>query len=205
VKAVPFLPQRGLVMPSPSVVVANSEDLEQAIANYTMQGFMTVNRTDGSAVLRKPKQFNVLLGVIGFLFCGVGLLVYAIIYSFQSDKVVEIRVRSEGQSELRLSDDRRWWWDGEQWVDSALRVPPGARRSDDDQHWWDGMSWRPVPAPERMWTTRSLGAATAPGIPDSAGSGTTMERPDPWFPSSSRPAVEAERDRDPWPGGPALT
>jgi hypothetical protein len=186
-------------MPSSSVVVANSKDFEQTITNYTMQGFMVVNRTDESAVLRRPKQFNVLLGVVGFLFCGVGLLVYAIIYSMQSDKVVEVRVGSEDQSDLRLSDDRRWWWDGEQWVDSALRVPPGARRSDDDQQWWDGVSWRPVPASERLWSARSLGAPTAPRDSDSA---TTMERPAPWSLSSPRPAVEAERDRDPWPGGP---
>lgn len=189
-------------MPFSSIVVANTRDLEQTIANYTVQGFMVVNKTDESAVLRKSKQFNVLIGVIGFLFCGVGLLVYAIIYSVQSDKVVEIQVRSEGQSVLRFSDDRRWWWDGEQWADSAFSVPPGARRSDDDQHWWDGVSWRPVPASERMWTTRSLGAPRAPGDPDSAGSATTTERSDPWHPSWSRPAVEAEQDRDPWPGSP---
>lgn len=143
-------------MPSRVLVVPNSKDLEQTTTSYTTQGFMVVNKTDEVAVLRKQKQFNMLLGVIGFLFCGVGLLVYAIVYSMQSDSVIEIRVRAEGQSELRLSDDRRWWWDGEQWQDAARSVPPGARRSDDGQHWWDGSSWRPVPTSEQIWKAKSL-------------------------------------------------
>jgi hypothetical protein len=188
-------------MPSQPLVVANPKDLEQAITNYTLQGFMVVTKSDEKAILRKPKQFNMVLGVIGFLFCGVGLLVYAIIYSMQSDKVVEIRVRSEGQSELRLSDDRRWWWDGEQWQDSALSVPPGARRSDDGQRWWDGEIWRPVPTSERMWTTRSLEAPAVPGEPDTAASATTTGRSDPFYPSPPQPPFGAEQDRDLWRGG----
>jgi hypothetical protein len=187
-------------MSSRSLVVADTKDLEQTISSYTMNGFMVVNRTDEMAVLRQPKRFNVLLGVIGLLFCGVGLLVYAIIYSIQSDKVVEIRVRSEAQSELRLSDDRRWWWDGEQWQDTALSVPPGARRSDDGRHWWDGMSWRPVPPSERMWTTRSLEAPPAVAGPETASSMATRES---WYsslPSPRQPLSDAEPGRDPWQG-----
>jgi hypothetical protein len=41
--------------------------------------------------------------------------------------------------------DRRYWWDGASWRDSATSVPPDAPRSPDGQHWFDGSTWRPVP------------------------------------------------------------
>ena len=132
-------------------MVADERALEQAVAGYVAQGFMVVNRTGSSATLRKPKQFNIPLAILGFLFCGVGLLVYAIVYSTQSDQVVEVRVGGP-ESRLQFSDDGRWWWDGHRWQDSEVVVPPGVRRSDDGAYWWDGTRWRPVPTTERMWT-----------------------------------------------------
>lgn len=95
-------------------MVVDERELELAVAGYVAQGFMVVNRTGGSATLRKPKQFNVPLAILGALFCGVGLLVYAIVYSSQSDQVVELRVGGP-ESRLAFSDDGRWWWDGTRW------------------------------------------------------------------------------------------
>lgn len=142
----------GEVVPDRTEMVADEVALEQAVAGYVAQGFMVVNRTGAAATLRKPKQFNVPLAILGSLFCGVGLLVYAIVYSTQSDQVVELRV---GGPELRLtfSDDGRWWWDGQSWQDAEVVVPPGVRRSDDGAYWWDGTRWRSVPPAERMWTS----------------------------------------------------
>jgi hypothetical protein len=151
-------------VPWRSLAVTDERQLEQMVTDYTMQGFTVVNRTAETVVLRKPKQFNVLLAVLGVLFCGVGLLVYAIVYSLQSDQTVEIRLESQRQSELRLSEDGRWWWDGERWQDTALSVPPGARRSDDDRHWWDGTNWRPVPTSERMWAIGPQGTPPQPSM-----------------------------------------
>jgi hypothetical protein len=162
-------------MPSRSIVVADQRELEQAITNHTMQGFLVVNRTAELAVLRKPKQFSVVLALLGLLFCGVGLLVYLIVYSNQSDQVVEIRVRSTDQAELRLSEDRRWWWDGEQWQDTTLSVPPRARRSDDGSRWWDGMNWRPVFPSGRMSPSPPPDVPTANRAPDPTASATTTE------------------------------
>lgn len=107
-------------------IVADERALELALAGYVAQGFMVVNRTGASATLRKPKQFNVPLAILGLLFCGVGLLVYAIIYNSQSDQVVEIRVGGP-EPHATFSDDGHWWW--------------------------DGTRWRPVPPTERMWTS----------------------------------------------------
>ncbi len=44
-----------------------------------------------------------------------------------------------------LSPDRRYWWDGMNWQDTAARMPPGVPLSPDGGHWWDGASWRPRP------------------------------------------------------------
>jgi hypothetical protein len=163
-------------MPSRSLVVADQRGLEQAITNHTMQGFLVVNRTAEMAVLRKPKQFNVLLALLGLLFCGVGLLVYLIVYSVQSDQMVEIRVRSTGQAGLRLSEDRRWWWNGEQWQDTTLSVPPTARRSDDGSRWWDGVDWRPVFPSGRMSLSSRSDVPTANRTPDATAAGPATER-----------------------------
>jgi hypothetical protein len=131
--------------------VVDERALEQAIAGYLAQGFTVVNRAAGMATLRQPKQFNLGLAILGFLFCGVGLLVYLIVYSTQSDQVVELRVGGP-ESRVTFSGDGRWWWDGQRWQDTEVAVPPGVRRSDDGAHWWDGTQWRPVPPSERRWT-----------------------------------------------------
>jgi hypothetical protein len=44
-----------------------------------------------------------------------------------------------------LSHDRRYWWDGQAWQDTALRIPPWGQFSPDGTQWWDGAGWRPVP------------------------------------------------------------
>jgi hypothetical protein len=48
-----------------------------------------------------------------------------------------------------FSPDRRYWWDGGQWVDGTVVAPPMAPRSPDGAHWFDGATWRPVPAVSR--------------------------------------------------------
>ena len=135
-----------------TTTVASARELEMAIANYGSRGYLLINKTETSATLRKPKEFNVVIAILGFLFCVVGLVIYAIVYSMQSDQVVEIRVVEHQTPKYMPSDDKRWWWDGSQWQDTLLRVPPGAERSEDGTQWWDGTSWRPVPAGERMWS-----------------------------------------------------
>jgi hypothetical protein len=143
-----------------TTTVGSARELEVAVANYSSQGYYLVTRTDTSATMRKPKEFNVLIAILGFLFCVVGLVIYAIVYAMQSDQVVEIRVVERQTPRHTLSDDRRWWWDGHQWQDTHLRVPPGAERSPDATHWWDGTAWRPVPPTERLW---SPGSGDQPG------------------------------------------
>ncbi len=41
-----------------------------------------------------------------------------------------------------LSGDRRWWWNGSRWIDSAATPPPMAARTPDGAWWWNGAEWR---------------------------------------------------------------
>jgi hypothetical protein len=45
-----------------------------------------------------------------------------------------------------LSHDRRHWWDGQAWQDTAVLIPPWAQISPDGTRWWDGAGWRPMPS-----------------------------------------------------------
>jgi hypothetical protein len=132
-----------------TVAVGDPREFEMTVANYSAAGFLLVTKSDSSALLRKPKQFNVLLALLGALLCLVGLIVYVIVYAMQEDEVVEVRL-VDRQAALEgapftLSPDGRWWWDGQQWQDTRRSLPPGIQRSPDGTQWWDGVAWRPVP------------------------------------------------------------
>ena len=70
------------------VNVATVQDMEIAIAQYALQGFVMVSKTATGATLQKAKKFNIAIGIVGFLLCFVGLIVYAIIYAAEADNVV---------------------------------------------------------------------------------------------------------------------
>ncbi|HEY1456503.1 MAG TPA: hypothetical protein VGG31_08385 [Candidatus Dormibacteraeota bacterium] len=46
---------------------------------------------------------------------------------------------------VQMSEDGRFWWDGQSWKDAEHEAPPSAQRSSDGSLWWDGTNWRPVP------------------------------------------------------------
>ena len=99
------------------VPVPAAEYLDQAIQGWIVQGYTVANRTPYSVVMVKPKKFEPLWAVIGFLFCVIPLLVYLIVYATQEDQVVEIRVvppLPPGQGPL--SSDGMFRWDGYAWV-----------------------------------------------------------------------------------------
>ena len=132
-----------------TVAVGDPRAFETAIADYSARGFLLVSKTEASALLRKPKQFNVLLAILGAVLCLVGLLVYVIFYATQQDEVVEVRL-VDRQAALEgapftLSPDGNWWWDGQRWQDTRQSLPAGIQRSPDGTQWWDGVAWRPVP------------------------------------------------------------
>jgi hypothetical protein len=54
--------------------------------------------------------------------------------------------RKANRVPVPLSGDRRWWWDGSNWVDSTVTPPPMAARTPDGHWWWNGVEWRPAEA-----------------------------------------------------------
>lgn len=48
---------------------------------------------------------------------------------------------------VTMSPDGAYWWDGAQWRNASVEVPPMAMRSPDGSFWWDGRAWRSIPGP----------------------------------------------------------
>jgi hypothetical protein len=135
------------------ISVGSPQELESTITGYIAQGFVVSSRTPESVTLFKKKEFNILWAVIGFFLCLLPLLVYCVVYATQSDEMVTVAIVKTvpagaieaGDDGVMWSEDRQWWWDGAQWRDALLTLPPAAVFSEDRSSWWDGVSWRPVP------------------------------------------------------------
>lgn len=79
---------------SKSITVESTEELENVVANYAMHGFSVTSKTSKRAILYKKKEFSVLMAVLGLLVCGIGLVIYAILYTMKEDEAIEVVVAS---------------------------------------------------------------------------------------------------------------
>ncbi len=149
-----------------TINVATRDELQQTITTHLSNGFSLTSQDETTATLTKTAVKNLVSGnniwiwvVLWFCFVIPALLFAAYILS-QGDQVVVVRVDAEAakhdaqarvasaasaNGSLTWSEDRRYWWDGSNWVDAQTRLPPGAKYSDDQKQWWDGQAWRPVP------------------------------------------------------------
>ena len=75
--------------------------------------------------------------------------------------------RRRSSQAVRLSDDHRYWWDGNAWRSLAVALPPEAQRSPDGNYWWTGAAWEPVSKalPTAQPSSASSPSATAPSPP----------------------------------------
>ncbi|SJZ91312.1 hypothetical protein SAMN02745119_01977 [Trichlorobacter thiogenes] len=78
------------------VHVSSVSEMESKTTQYISQGYIVANRNSDSVILTKKKQFSILMAIIGFFLAVFPLIIYIIIYMFQSDKMVEIRVSQTG-------------------------------------------------------------------------------------------------------------
>lgn len=150
------------------VDVNEPEQMQMEITRLVSAGYTVANQSNRSVTLVKRKQFSVPILIIGFLLCVIPLLVYLIVYAFQSDQIVEIRLLDKPEAKpyrasdhiavdgdgdrapenapvIQLSPDGNQWWDGAQWQETATSYPPQALLKPDGSEWWDGQSWRPAP------------------------------------------------------------
>jgi hypothetical protein len=125
------------------VMAYDQNDLTNRINMYVMGGFVVASREANCVTLVKRKEFSIVWAVVGFFLCVLPLLIYLVVYAFEQDHVVMIRVANPpALPGPPLSDDRRYWWDGVAWQDTTIAIPPGAPRSPDGTAWWDGVEWR---------------------------------------------------------------
>jgi hypothetical protein len=76
-----------------TTVVQNAVDFETAINSYLAQGYVISNKSANSAMLTKKKEFSIPIGIITFLLCIIGLVIYAVWYSMQKDRLVTITIK----------------------------------------------------------------------------------------------------------------
>jgi hypothetical protein len=150
--------------PTKTVTVATTAEMQNLIPQYLADGFTVTSQTQEITTLRKQRSVakEILITAVLLCLCLIPGIVYFFYASKNSDAIQNVVVRvdptsaqslptplsPDGIAGIRLSDDRRCWWDGTAWIDCALTVPPQAKLSEDAKSWWDGQDWRPVPASE---------------------------------------------------------
>lgn len=153
------------------IEVNEPEQMQLEITRLVSDGYTVANQSDRSVTLVKRKQFSIPILIIGFFLCLIPLVVYLIMYAFQKDHIVEIKLIDRPKSQpyrasdhiavageaarvpddapmIQVSPDGQQWWDGAQWHDTATSYPQHAFRNPGGSEWWDGQGWRPVPRSE---------------------------------------------------------
>ena len=136
-----------------AVNVSTPAELQQAVTTYISQGYSLTTQDESSATLTKTAVKNLVSGnniwiwvVCWFCFVIPALLFAAYVLS-QGDQVIVVRVdaaaaqrdaearnavlasgnAASGNGSVTWSEDRRYWWDGTNWVDAQKTLPPQAK------------------------------------------------------------------------------
>jgi len=70
-------------------------DMESMVQSYIIQGYNVAHKTDSTVTLVKPKQFNWIIAVAGFMFLFIGLFIYLGYYMTKKDEVITINVKTQ--------------------------------------------------------------------------------------------------------------
>lgn len=74
-----------------------------------------------------------------------GLAVAVVVTRGRPTQIAALAPATAAPAGPLMSQDGRYWWDGQAWRDATKEAPPDAMRSGDGYYWWDSRSWRPVP------------------------------------------------------------
>ena len=74
-----------------------SDILSNEINKYAGIGYRVVSRTETSAQLVKPKEFNFLAALLWFLLLAVGVIIYILYYLSKKDDTVYLMVSKNGK------------------------------------------------------------------------------------------------------------
>ena len=70
--------------------------LNEAIGNYLLGGWILLNKSDGTAQLKKPKRFNWVLFIVGILLGLIIGVIYLIVYALKKDELVTLTTDFQG-------------------------------------------------------------------------------------------------------------
>lgn len=82
----------------------DEELLEEAIENYTNQGWVLVSRTQRMAQLKKPKQFNWIAFffwlIVSAMTFGLPIILYIIYYAVKKEPIVTVTLTADGNIKI---------------------------------------------------------------------------------------------------------
>lgn len=143
------------------IVATSKEQFDTAVQQYLAFGYGPRQMTSDIAILVKPGQQSQLGCAFWFwliVFFPVAIIIAVGNNSKAADSSVTIRLDLSGgmslgapaaqvaplPTELTLSDDKQYWWDGTSWVHVEQSSPPMAKQNADGTLWWDGTEWQSV-------------------------------------------------------------
>jgi hypothetical protein len=144
---------------SPKIValtVKDTAELEATIDTYTSQGYLIARESDSDALLSRPMRIRRWWFVL--------VLIPGITPTPESE-YVDVRVGATPQEAFHpVSEDGKWWWDGEHWLSTTRTIPPDAQISIDALTWWTGHEWQPAPMPLHRWRSPDYTPGSIPSL-----------------------------------------
>ena len=86
-----------VVMPAEELEAKKAKKLNRAIAAYQSEGWILVSRTSDSAQLKKPKEFNTAIFIIGLLLVVIIGVLYLILYAVEKEEIVTLSLEDQAR------------------------------------------------------------------------------------------------------------
>lgn len=143
------------------VVVTTKQQFDVAVQQYIGMGYGPRQMTNDVAILVKAGDDKGLGCMFVFwllVFFPIAIIMLVNQNKRAGDVTVTIRLDASGgtslgapapakpsmPTELVMSEDRQYWWDGGAWVRADQATPPMAKKAADGTLWWDGDEWQSV-------------------------------------------------------------